>query len=410
MSSTENTKATEIRKDLSSSSLQGRGLSRGLITISLVSTIRKTKSERVITTLRLLLYLIAFADAELVRAQISDLWGMMFYSIMFMGLVFHSTVIRKGRFQGWLLFVSFVVLARIVTLAMAIEDYSGWYWYATLGVIVFTGVFVAIRTVIFQQTDLSTDWRVVRLDSIDIALIYLAAIAVAELVTVMGNTAGGMVCHAILLFSLILNSSMVSQSRNQKFYVALALAPLIRIISLAMPVEEIREIYQHLFISALLFLAVIVVIRILNLHRAVLSLSVDKLPVQFLVALTGIGFGIAEYYILEPEPLIDVLTWQEILVPALILLVAVGFVEELVFRGVIQHCSTEMVGRWGWVYAAVLFAVLHIGYESVAHWFFILGIGLFFGWVVKKTGSLLGVTLSHGLTNIGLFLVIPYLV
>jgi membrane protease YdiL (CAAX protease family) len=36
-------------------------------------------------------------------------------------------------------------------------------------------------------------------------------------------------------------------------------------------------------------------------------------------------------------------------------------------------------------------------------------VGLFFGWVVQRTRSLLGVTLSHGLTNIVLFLVMPYL-
>jgi len=36
-------------------------------------------------------------------------------------------------------------------------------------------------------------------------------------------------------------------------------------------------------------------------------------------------------------------------------------------------------------------------------------VALFFGYSVHKTGSILGVTLSHGLTNIGLFLVFPFL-
>ncbi|NQT72260.1 MAG: CPBP family intramembrane metalloprotease [Chloroflexi bacterium] len=368
------------------------------------------KSEVRIAVLRGILYAIAFADAEIVRAEASDLWGMVFYSVICLGLVLHSTVVGKGRFQGLLLCASLIALIRIVTLAMAIEEYSGWYWYVILDSIVFAGIFIAMRTMVLQRADLSTDWKGFRLGSIDVALIYLAAITIAELITAIGSTTAGMVCHAILLFSLVLNSSMLSQSSSQKLYLALALAPLIRIVSLAMPMEEIREIYQYLFTSALLFLAVIVVIRILNLRRPALSLNVGKLPVQLLVALTGVGFGVAEYCILEPEPLIDALTWQEILVPTLIFVVAVGFVEELAFRGVIQHCSTELMGRWGWVYVAVLFAVLHIGYESVAHWFFILGVGLFFGWVVKKTGSLLGVTLSHGLANIGLFLVVPHVI
>ena len=41
-------------------------------------------------------------------------------------------------------------------------------------------------------------------------------------------------------------------------------------------------------------------------------------------------------------------------------------------------------------------------------WFFVLMAGLFFGWVVKRTGSLLGVSLAHGIANIGLYLVFPF--
>ena len=36
-------------------------------------------------------------------------------------------------------------------------------------------------------------------------------------------------------------------------------------------------------------------------------------------------------------------------------------------------------------------------------------VAIFFGWIVAKTNSLLGVTLAHGLTNIMLFMVMPYL-
>jgi hypothetical protein len=36
-------------------------------------------------------------------------------------------------------------------------------------------------------------------------------------------------------------------------------------------------------------------------------------------------------------------------------------------------------------------------------------VALLFGWVAEATWSLLGVTLAHGLTNIVLFLVMPFL-
>ena len=81
--------------------------------------------------------------------------------------------------------------------------------------------------------------------------------------------------------------------------------------------------------------------------------------------------------------------------------------EELVFRGVVQRCSIEAMGSLGLVYTAVVFSVLQMGYHSPLQWLLVLLAGLFFGWVVKRTGSLLGVALAHGIANIGLYLVFP---
>jgi membrane protease YdiL (CAAX protease family) len=116
-----------------------------------------------------------------------------------------------------------------------------------------------------------------------------------------------------------------------------------------------------------------------------------------------------EYLILRPEPLILALRWQEVIVPALILLVATGFVEELAFRGVMQR-SAQALGSWGWIYIAVVFSVLQIGHLSALHWLFVLAVALLFGWIVKRTGSILGVSLSHGLINVCLFLIFPFVI
>jgi membrane protease YdiL (CAAX protease family) len=65
-------------------------------------------------------------------------------------------------------------------------------------------------------------------------------------------------------------------------------------------------------------------------------------------------------------------------------------------------------GGWGIIYVSYIFAILHIGFLSWIDVVFVFGVALFFGWVVKKTGSLLGVTLSHGITNIILFIVAQF--
>ncbi len=75
----------------------------------------------------------------------------------------------------------------------------------------------------------------------------------------------------------------------------------------------------------------------------------------------------------------------------------------------LQRTVVEVFGGWwGIIYVSLLFAVLHMGFLSWIDVIFVFAVALFFGWVVKKAGSLFGVTLSHGITNILLYLVVPF--
>jgi len=57
-----------------------------------------------------------------------------------------------------------------------------------------------------------------------------------------------------------------------------------------------------------------------------------------------LAVALAEYFILAPEAMIAELTWQAIWLPAVILLLCTGFVEELIFRGVLQRSAVEALG------------------------------------------------------------------
>ena len=264
--------------------------------------------------------------------------------------------------------------------------------------------------------------------------VYLAAIAGAELVAALVSPLWGLIFYFFILFLLIISSAALGKRFYQRLFLAvdgqimiypsqtsadnrlpqrlflvLGLAPLIRIVSLSMPLAEFSEIYSYLFIAVPLLAGTLIIIRALGFHPGDVGLRLRAMPLQVIVALMGAGFGLVGYFILKPEPLTTALTWQESIVPALILLVTTGFVEELIFRGVMQRASVEVLGRWGWLYIAVLFAVIQIGYLSAWHFCFVLLVALFFGWAVKRTGSILGVSLSHGLINICLYLVFPFI-
>lgn len=242
-----------------------------------------------------------------------------------------------------------------------------------------------------------------------IALAYLAGIAAAEVVVALVDPLAGIVLHILLLLGLVAHSALTAGHPQHKLYLAIALAPLIRVLSLSLPLAHLPEIYWYAIIAVPLVIAVFVVKKRLGYSRQDVGLTVGNLPLQLLVGATGIPFGILEFYLLRPEGLVDNLTWSSLALPALILLVATGFVEEICFRGVMQRSAEESIPRWGLVYVAGLFAALHIGHLVLPSLVFVFAVGLFFGGVVRRTGSLLGVTLSHGLINIVLFLVAPLL-
>jgi len=243
-----------------------------------------------------------------------------------------------------------------------------------------------------------------------IALAYLVGIALAELLTTCADPRLGLLADCMLLVGLLFHSSRVDSKKQRAFLVSLAFAPLIRILSLSLPLTQFPVMYWYLITSIPLFAAVLVAAPTLGYSWPELGLNPRGWPLQIVIGLSGVVFGAVEYYILRPDPLASALTWAQVWWPALILLVSTGLLEELIFRGLLQRAAIDGLGRWGLVYVAVLFAVLHIGYQSPVDVFFVLMVGLFFGWTALHTRSLLGVTLSHGLTNVALFLIMPFLV
>ncbi len=241
-------------------------------------------------------------------------------------------------------------------------------------------------------------------------LLYLMIITVAEIVVAMVNPQLGMVIHAALLLVLPVHAALAPDPKEQKLLICMCLAPLIRVMSLALPIATLPLVYWFIIVSTPLFPAVYMAIRAAGLKRQDIGLTANHLPVQLLVALTGIPLGVAEYLILAPEPLIQNLSLGSIWFPALVLLIGTGFLEEVIFRGVLQKVSADIMGSFkALMYVTALFAVLHIGYLSVIDVIFVFMAGAWFALVAIKTKSIIGATLAHGLTNITLYLIAPFI-
>jgi uncharacterized protein len=241
-----------------------------------------------------------------------------------------------------------------------------------------------------------------------VVLLYTVAIIGAEVVAVVGGVAAGTVCDAVLLGILWTHYVLASRGAARSLtpshplpraLPALALLPLLRILSVTMPVRVLPQISWYALIGVPLLLGVVITARVLDLSASGLVLRVQGWwPWQPLIALSGLPLAVIALALMQPEPLIartDVGVGP-VLVSALILLIFVGCTEELVFRGVLQHVAVDVFGRAGLVWSSALFAFMYLGSLSPSYVLFMLLVGLFFAWCVDRTGSLWGVAAAHG--------------
>jgi len=241
--------------------------------------------------------------------------------------------------------------------------------------------------------------------------LFLASTFFAEVITSFLNPAYGFLSHAVILMSLlILSASRHGDNPASNMFLSLSLAPLIRILSLSLPLAYFPRYAWYSVAGVPVLAAAATMIRVQGLSLEDVGLTFKKPLIQTGLALTGIPFGMVEYFILKPEPLALGFTPIEYFLLALALIFFTGFVEELVFRGVIQITAIKALGEKVGVFGVTaVFAILHIGWLSALDVVFVFLVGLLFAVSTFRTGSIVGSILSHGLTNVVLFLVMPFL-
>ena len=237
----------------------------------------------------------------------------------------------------------------------------------------------------------------------------LALIATAELVTVLVSPQAGLALHGALVVGLAVYRGLARGRAAQMLALALLIAPLTRVLTLALPLGGFPPIAWYAITSVPLLVAAAIISHKLGLSRRDLGLHAGDLGLQLMLAAGGLGLGAAAYLILQPAPLVTSWSWGALWLPALILLACTGLAEEMIFRGMLQWAAVPVLGPLALLYSALLFAALQLGFLSPAHACYTCGVGLIFACVRHWSGSIIGIALAHGLTNIMLFLLMPYL-
>jgi membrane protease YdiL (CAAX protease family) len=231
----------------------------------------------------------------------------------------------------------------------------------------------------------------------------------AEAVTARGSVVLGTLCQAVIVLALLNHYVWLGHAPRRQALPVLALVPLLRILSVTMPIKEIPPIYWFVLIGFPLLVSAAWTVRLLGVPWSGLGLRLRSWPWQCLVACSGIPLGAVGFMVVHPRALIPALDWRDLVVGAIILTIFVGFTEELVFRGLLQQVMIDVFGPAGLLWSTVIYASLYISSLSWSYVLFIGLVSLFFGWCVQRTGSLWGVAAAHSGLAAGMACVWPFL-
>lgn len=144
--------------------------------------------------------------------------------------------------------------------------------------------------------------------------------------------------------------------------------------------------------------------------KKIFGFNKRKLLKHTLIGLViGLPLGTMEYFVLQPAAAFPAFEVKYLLRDLAYMLLFVGIAEELLFRGLIQQ---DLMAAFGWKWAlfgaTALFAVMHLTWRSIPELGFVFLAGLVLGGLYLKTKSLVAPIIAHGINNVVLVGIMPY--
>ncbi|MBS7652829.1 CPBP family intramembrane metalloprotease [Candidatus Bathyarchaeota archaeon] len=124
----------------------------------------------------------------------------------------------------------------------------------------------------------------------------------------------------------------------------------------------------------------------------------------------GLIIGFIEYLLLRPPLVLKGAGVFQMLAYILIVLVLmVGVVEEMLFRGLLQGSLERVLPHWQAIgVASMIFGLMHVGWMNPLEVLLAYGAGVVFGCLAVSTESLIAPIAAHGIGNLVLYLIALY--
>jgi membrane protease YdiL (CAAX protease family) len=244
--------------------------------------------------------------------------------------------------------------------------------------------------------------------------VYGGLIAVAEVCFSFLDPVAGTIIYAVTLL-VMLTDAVTRGPRSgvddgvqldaTRAVVALAFLPVVRLVSIMAPLGAGSTAGKQLLVAALLLVAVGWGAWGLALPLPSLRPTFGALEIG--VVASAVPLLLVAHYVIAPGSLADSTRWTQLALAG-IAACAAAVVEELIFRGFIQRAFSRLYGSGlAPLLATSVYLIAYVGVRPALLIPYAVILGVLFGWIVERSNSLFGVTLSHSVVNVGLFVVLP---
>jgi membrane protease YdiL (CAAX protease family) len=229
---------------------------------------------------------------------------------------------------------------------------------------------------------------------------YVSVLAATEAVSAFVGAVPAAAIDGVVLVAL-LTHYLVSGGR---VLAALALVPLLRLSSLAVSIED--PVAFYVLSGTPVLLAAVLAADALELPGVLALWQIGRRS-QWHVALPALAVAGLASPLLGLQGVAHSRSAGSVALAAVVVFVFAGVLEELIFRGLLQASLGPLLGGWAVPVANGLFAATYLGSGSAPYTLFMAAFGMACGWWVRRTGSLAGAAIGHGLLAAGLLVLWP---
>jgi membrane protease YdiL (CAAX protease family) len=234
-----------------------------------------------------------------------------------------------------------------------------------------------------------------------------ASLVAAEALTFAAGVAVGVLAQAVVLVVLAGLSIRQGPGSAQRLTLAVAVIPLIRILSIALPAAIVPIVYWYLEIGLAGLEGILLVMRRLELTPRDVGLRRAPVAEVASVAVIGAILGIPAYVIAGRLDLGHGGGLVGLAIASAVVIVFVGFFEELLFRGLIQSAGTAVFSRGGVLLSVGATTLMYSASLNPRYTVFAALVATFFGLVARRSGSIAAPIAGHAALALMQLVVLP---